>query len=70
MHYQMMNAMKPLSSLQSKDCVSAIGLWMTLDKLNLNEKNTEVVLIGVKQQLTKIRKNHTKDKFVMLKDPP
>lgn len=34
--------------------------WMTGDKLKLNEDNTEVVLIGSRQQLAKLSLTHVK----------
>ena len=38
-------------------CVDDIRLWMTTDKLLLNDDKTEFVVIGTKQQLAKVHLN-------------
>ena len=35
-------------------CIRAIRAWMQVDKLKLNENKTEVMLIGTRQQLSKV----------------
>ena len=37
-----------------EQCIRAIRAWMQADKLKLNENKTEVMLIGTRQQLSKI----------------
>ena len=37
-----------------EQCIRAIRAWMQADKLKLNEKKTEVMLIGTRQQLSKV----------------
>ena len=37
-----------------KQCIRAIRAWMQSDKLKLNENKTEVMLIGTRQQLSKV----------------
>ena len=37
-----------------EQCIHAIRAWMHADKLKLNEKKTEVMLIGTRQQLSKV----------------
>ena len=39
-------------------CVDDIRLWMTADKLLLNDDKTEFVVIGTKQQLAKVQLNN------------
>ena len=39
-------------------CVDDIRLWMTTDKLLLNDDKTELVVIGTKQQLAKVQLNN------------
>ena len=39
-------------------CVDDIRLWMTTDKLLLNDDKTEFVVIGTKQQLAKVQLNN------------
>ena len=35
-------------------CISDIRMWMLTDKLNLDDDKTEFMLIGAKQQLSKV----------------
>ena len=35
-------------------CISDIRTWMLTDKLKLNDDKTELMLIGTKQQLSKV----------------
>ena len=37
-----------------EQCIRAIRAWMQADKLKLNENKTEVMLIGTRQQLSKV----------------
>ena len=37
-----------------EQCIRAIRAWMQSDKLKLNENKTEVMLIGTRQQLSKV----------------
>ena len=37
-----------------EQCIRAIRAWMQADKLQLNENKTEVMLIGTRQQLSKV----------------
>jgi len=37
-----------------EDCVAAIGSWMSVDKLKLNDDKTEFRLVGTKQPLAKV----------------
>ena len=37
-----------------EQCIRAIRAWMHADKLKLNENKTEVMLIGTRQQLSKV----------------
>ena len=37
-----------------QQCIRAIRVWMHSDKLKLNENKTEVMLIGTRQQLSKV----------------
>ena len=39
-------------------CVEEIRTWMLTDKLSLNDNNTEFLIIGTKQQLSKISPYH------------
>ena len=41
-----------LTALQ--DCISSIRDWMIVDKLKLNDDNTEIIIIGTRAQLEKI----------------
>ena len=41
-------------------CVASIGNWMKLGSLKLNSDKTEIILIGIKPQLKKIKFNHIK----------
>ena len=41
-------------------CIASIGNWMKLDKLKLNSDKTEIIVIGTKPQLQKIKFNHIK----------
>ena len=36
-------------------CISDIRSWMLTDKLKLNDDKTEFMLIGTKQQLSKVK---------------
>jgi len=36
-------------------CINSIGAWMQLDKLKLNWDKTEIILVGTRPQLDKIR---------------
>jgi len=35
-------------------CIKAIGSWMIIDKLHLNDTKTEFMIIGTRQQLAKV----------------
>ena len=37
-----------------EQCIRAIRAWMQANKLKLNENKTEVMLIGTRQQLSKV----------------
>ena len=37
-----------------EQCIRAIRAWMQADKLKLTENKTEVMLIGTRQQLSKV----------------
>ncbi len=41
-----------ISALQ--DCVAAVRRWMLSDKLMINDKKTEFLMTGTKQQLAKL----------------
>ena len=41
-------------------CIANISNWMKLDKLKLNSDKTEIILIGTKPQLSKIKFDHIK----------
>ena len=41
-------------------CFTNIGAWMELDKLKLNSDKTEIILVGTRPQLDKIRFDHLK----------
>ena len=41
-------------------CIASIGNWMKLDKLKLDSDKTEIILIGTKPQVKKIKFNHAK----------
>ena len=41
-------------------CIASISNWMKLDKLKLNSDKTEIILIGTKPQLSKIKFDHIK----------
>jgi len=41
-------------------CIASISNWMKLDKLKLNSDKTEIILIGTKAQLSKIKFDHIK----------
>ena len=36
-------------------CINSIGAWMKLDKLKLNSDKTEIIQVGTRPQLDKIR---------------
>ena len=36
-------------------CIRAVRAWLIVDKLKLNEDNSEFMLIGTRQQLSKVR---------------
>ena len=36
-------------------CIRAVRAWMVKDKLKLNEEKTEFLIIGTRQQLSKVR---------------
>ena len=46
-------------------CIASIGNWMKLDKLKLNSDKTEIILIGTKPQLKKIKTSVIISKSVM-----
>ena len=61
---QLYLAFKPDSSTseiealeEMEKCVRAVRAWMISDKLKLNEDKTEVIFIGTRQQLNKVRAN-------------
>lgn len=41
-------------------CINSIDAWMKLDKLKLNSDKTEIILVGTRPQLNKIRFDHLK----------
>ena len=47
-------------------CIASISNWMKLDKLKLNSDKTEIILIGTKPQLSKIKFDHIKVSHVDL----
>lgn len=48
---------KDLAITAMKNCITDIKNWMLKDKLRLNDDKTEIVLIGTKQQLSKVNMN-------------
>ena len=50
---------RPAQSIGAMErCVEEIRTWMLTDKLSLNDNNTEFLIIGTKQQLSKISPCH------------